>query len=123
MSSEEIGVDEVHDRIDSFVLSIFEAIRAHELLEDPNAAALTGEKLKAVASTYKEANHAIDNMTGIKHSKADQEQRLMEQSEEILSLRKDILEKEEELISKKKKFDAVLVGALSDEALGFPQPK
>ena len=38
---EDVPVDEVHDRIDAFVLSIFEAIRAHELLENPEAPKLT----------------------------------------------------------------------------------
>ena len=117
---EDVPVDEVHDRIDAFVLSIFEAIRAHELLENPEAPKLTGEKLSTVASCYKEVIHAVDHITGIEDSKADQEKRIFEQSKEAALLRQSILAKEGELLDKKKAFDAQLLAAFNDEALKFP---
>ena len=119
-NGKDFGVDEVHDKIDAFMLSIFEAIRAHELLEDPEAPKLTGEKLNMVASSYKEAIHAIDNMTGIRDTKADQEKRLLEQSKEAVLLRHSILSEESKLLQKKKAFDSKLQAAFSDEALKFP---
>jgi hypothetical protein len=116
----DFGVDEVHDKIDAFMLSIFEAIRAHELLEDPEAPKITEEKLGMVASSYKEAIHAIDHMTGIHDSKASQEKRLLEQSKEAVTLKQSILSKESELLEKKKALDAQLQAAFNDEALKFP---
>lgn len=122
-AGKDFGVDDVHDKIDAFMLSIFEAIRAHELLEDPEAPQLTGEKLNMVALSYNEAIHAIDNMTGIHDTKADQEKRLLEQSKEAALLRESILSEENKLLLKKKALDSDLQAAFSDEALKFPSKK
>ena len=114
------GVDEVHEIIDGFFLSIFEAIRGHELLSEPNADELKRQRLKTVTDKYKETMAAIDNLEGIKMTKGEQETRLQEQSEEISALRKSILQKEQDLLTKRKEIDEKLAQRCSDDALNLP---
>lgn len=114
------GVDEVHEIIDGFFLSIFEAIRGHELLSEPNADELKRQRLKTVTDRYKETMAAIDNLEGIKMTKGEQEARLQEQSEEISALRKSILQKEQDLLTKRKEIDEKLAQRCSDDALALP---
>ena len=114
------GVDEVHEIIDGFFLSIFEAIRGHELLSEPNADELKRQRLKTVTDKYKETMAAIDNLEGIKMTKGEQETRLQEQSEEISALRKSILQKEQDLLTKRKEIDEKLAQRCSDAALNLP---
>ena len=114
------GVDEVHEIIDGFFLSIFEAIRGHELLSEPNADELKRQRLKTVTDKYKETMAAIDNLEGIKMTKGEQEARLQEQSEEISALRKSILQKEQDLLTKRKEIDEKLAQRCSDDALNLP---
>lgn len=115
-----VGVDEVHEIIDGFFLSIFEAIRGHELLSEPNADELKRQRLKTVTDKYKETMAAIDNLEGIKMTKGEQETRLQEQSEEISALRKSILQKEQDLLTKRKEIDEKLAQRCSDDALNLP---
>ena len=123
MKTEEpvVSVDEAHDRIDAFVLSVFEGIRGHEVLQEPNAEELKREKLNSVTVNYKEVISAIDNLPGMQMTKAEQEQRLHAQSDELNALKTSILEKEELLLKKRKDIDARLALALSDEALNLPK--
>ena len=114
------GVDEVHEIIDGFFLSIFEAIRGHELLSEPNADELKRQRLNTVTDKYKETMAAIDNLEGIKMTKGEQEARLQEQSEEISALRKSILQKEQDLLTKRKEIDEKLAQRCSDDALNLP---
>ncbi len=114
------GVDEVHEIIDGFFLSIFEAIRGHELLSEPNADELKRQRLNTVTDKYKETMAAIDNLEGIKMTKGEQEARLQEQSEEISALRKSILQKEQDLLTKRKEIDEKLAQRCSDDALALP---
>ena len=120
LRSMSFSVDELHEIFDGFFLSIFEAIRGHEVLSEPNADELKGQRLKAVTDKYKDMMMAIDNLEGIKMTKEEQEARLQEQSEQISSLRGSILQKQQTLLAKRKQIDEKLASMLSDEALALP---
>ena len=114
------SVDELHEDIDKFFLAIFEAIRGHEVLSEPNADELKREKLKGVTDNYKKVMDAIDNLEGIKMTKDEQVKRLQEQSEQMGELRDRISQKEQNLKVKLKQVDEQLAKELTDEILALP---
>ena len=116
----DVSVDELHRDIDTFFLAMFEAIRGHEVLNEPNADELKQQKLKRVTDNYKKVMQGIDNLEGMKMSKTQQEARLQEQSKTMSELRDRISQKEQDLKVKLKQIDQQLATELSDEILEIP---
>ena len=125
-------VDAVHDQLDALVLSVFEAIRGHEV------AVKNAEKEEAVAGQIKPALQRahrdvakevrvqynatmarIDELVGVERTKAQQEELLERQDQEIVQLRDRVVQAEKNLLSKRNAIDKQLQTLLSDDVLGL----
>jgi len=122
-------VDAVHDELDGLVLSVFEAIRGHEVAVQQAAQAEgSGEEQLAIVRKgkalevnrkHQSAKAAVESLLGIDTTQEQQEVELLQQSERIAQLRERILLSEGKLLQKKKSIDAALSSELSDDVLGL----
>jgi len=113
------SVDEVHDLLDTLMLSAFNTVRGHaevsgdgtnlQTVQRANSAAIH-EKLVATLT-------AIENLVGMQSTQVQQEQILSEQSRQISALKERILQLEEQMRARKKEIDVQLNAALNNAAL------
>jgi hypothetical protein len=125
-------VDAVHDTLDSLVLSVFEAIRGHEVavlqagLEEEGGEqalqAVRKEKAEEVHRKYVAAVQSVQSLAGLDTTPSQQEEQLQQQSQRIQQLRERILTSEGKLLQKKNSIDAALSAELSDQVLGLQAP-
>lgn len=115
------SVDEVHDLLDSLVLSVFNTVRGHgEVSGDgSNLQAVQQANSEVIRETLESTLTAIDNLVGINSTQVQQEQILSAQSEQIASLKAHILQLEEQMRARKSEIDGQLNTVLSNSALGL----
>jgi len=115
------SVDEVHDLLDSLVLSVFNTVRGHgEVSGDgSNLQTVQQANSEVIRETLESTLTAIDNLVGINSTQVQQEQILSAQSEQIATLKAHILQLEEQMRARKSEIDGQLNTVLSNSALGL----
>jgi len=113
------SVDDVHDLLDTLMLSVFNTVRGHgevsgdgsniTAVQQANAAVIHESLIKTLA--------AVDHLAGMQSTQVQQEQILREQSQQISTLKQRILQLEEQMRTRRRDIDAQLNGALSNAAL------
>ncbi len=115
------SVDELHDKVDAFVLSVFEAIRGHPVAQEGAARLREARASKAVdvRAAYAAATAAADGLIGVNRTAAEQDAKLDEQSAELRVLKTRILANKKAMLCRQKELDTQLRLHLSDEVLGL----
>ena len=98
-----VTVDDLHDRIDSLVLTIFESMREATQNDSNNipSASLIQEKLK-------ETIESIDNLVGIDNTEEKQMEKIKELSAEYEQTKQSVIKLEKQLIHVKNVVDNAL---------------
>ena len=114
-------VEEVHEKLDMFVLSIFEAVRGHEVaqLGEEKWKIEATEKNTDIHKKYHDTIDSIDKLKGMNRTEEDQTRTLDDQSIRIAALKEKILQYENELITRKETIDLQLRTHLNDDVLGL----
>jgi hypothetical protein len=114
-------VEEVHEKLDMFVLSIFEAVRGHEVaqLGEEKWKIEATEKNTDIHKKYHDSIDSIDKLKGMNRTEEDQTRTLDDQSIRIAALKEKILQYENELITRKETIDLQLRTHLNDDVLGL----
>lgn len=125
-SSTCVSVDDVHDRLDSLMLSVFDAVLGHTAVSitpdgNTNIDTLRAEKVQKIRSEYSIAVDGIENLVGIDRTEDEQQQILAQQSQDISALKEKIMLFEAQMLQKKREIDVALNSALSDQVLGLGQ--
>jgi hypothetical protein len=115
------SVDDVHNRLDSLLLSVFEAVLAHTAVvpDGSNIETLRAEKVLKIRDNYTSAMAAIETLSGIDCKEDDQKLTLDAQSIEISVLKEKIIHIESQLLQRRRDIDVALNSVLSDQILGL----
>ena len=115
------SVDDVHNRLDSLLLSVFETVLAHTAVapDGSNIESLRAEKVLKIRDNYASALTALENLSGIDCREEDQKLTLDAQSIEIAASKEKILHFESQLLQRRRDIDVALNAALSDQVLGL----
>ena len=117
------SVDDVHAAVDGLVLSVFEAVVGHEAVTaeetDEGREAVTAAKCQSIADKLAAAQSAVERLTGVRRTQAEQEAEILKLSEECKAARNRILQREAQLVQRRGEIDAAIKSLLSDKALGL----
>jgi hypothetical protein len=115
------SVDDVHNRLDSLMLSVFETVLAHTAIvpDGSNIETLRAEKVLKIRDNYTSVLAAIETLSGIDCKEEDQKRTLDAQSLEIAALKEKIVSFESQLLQRRRDIDVALNSVLSDQVLGL----
>ena len=125
-SSKPVGVDDVHRGVDALMLGVFEAVLGHEAVTaEPTAdarAAATAAKCREIMEKYTAVHMAVNNLAGIDKTEDQQEEEILQLSQQCQAARRRILDRVDELKQRRDSIDASIMALLSDEKLGLTPP-
>eukprot|EP00428_Durinskia_dybowskii_P071351 CAMPEP_0170407522 /NCGR_PEP_ID=MMETSP0117_2-20130122/28292_1 /TAXON_ID=400756 /ORGANISM="Durinskia baltica, Strain CSIRO CS-38" /LENGTH=111 /DNA_ID=CAMNT_0010664775 /DNA_START=76 /DNA_END=411 /DNA_ORIENTATION=+ len=108
MTESRKSVDDIHDLIDSLELSVFEAMR-----KVANEGANVNDSADIVKEIYSSVCSAVDNLSGINRTHAEQLAILQELSKKYEATRNSVLELEGKLLETKHEVDKRLESSCS----------
>jgi hypothetical protein len=124
----EIGVsdiEDVQDKVDKLVLTVFEAVLGHKALilksddnDNPNKD-LIDHHSKCIIQAYKDTLNSIDNLPGINKTRLQQEQELLSLSQQYINIKNDVTILENNVNSLHNNINNELQSLLDDDCINL----
>ena len=115
-------IEDVTIKLDVLCLSIFEAVRGHQVAPTLTKAGGTTEsiefiegKANDIIKAHSETVAAVENLAGIDKTKREQEEIIAQLSQELTARKQSILQLEKQLVAVAEKIDKDLEELLKDD--------